>query len=731
MMTRESRADRRALWIAISLFLFSLAFTGALALSHDKVADDPLAYYETARTIAQEGRLQVYVKSVHHPDIKPPYAIEERVLYPLLLALPFKLFGASVPISNLVSAIFRSLLIFPLFWLGKSLFDTRVAVAASLLYAVNPFYSLLGMVTMPDMPFVFLFYASVLMLLISIRNGGTSVHAAAGGIFAGLAFLIRLEGALLWAFGVAILLIWKRRDLVPPFLIAPLLALAANGAYLWSRFGDPFYTPKHFMTLPAWAFFYALRPLSWPEYLNHVGGISGAIGIRFFNYLAYIKDIFSDGLIVDTMIGWLPLTFLVALGASALALRREDPLTRRFILALSTFLLIGLIASIGYFGWPFFQQGELRQAHFLAPFLILMSGYGLVRLWDAGGTQGRWRRVSRPVAVALVLNYGVFALLQHAIVIDTYILAPPPDSAEIRGLRWGEQELPQDAIVISRKPWLVYQHARRTSIAMPLGTFAEMMGYARDNGVTHLTLTRREVKLHPNLVWGLEEYSSSFRVLFSSSDLRLYQVRDYDFLAEPTSQGEPKDLTRAKLQAEVVHWPSLWNIRRFNSLLRLDRFWGHLGGSSRTLWTSGPPTEGAVRNRLHSSFDQQIELLGYEFSSSSAYAGDEVQTRLLWRCRSAMPVDYTVFLHVLDGEGNIVAQTDEPPLGGALPTSGWILDEVILDLKSWRMPPQSPSGVYQVWAGWYHPQTMKRLSVEEAEAAVRDDAVYLGSIEVR
>ena len=156
-MTRESRADRRALWIAISLFLFSLASTGALALSHDKVADDPLAYYETARTIAQEGRLQVYVKSVHHPDVKPPYAIEERVLYPLLLALPFKLFGASVPISNLVSAIFRSLLIFPLFWLGKSLFDTRVALAASLLYAVNPFYRLLGMVTMPDMPFVLLF----------------------------------------------------------------------------------------------------------------------------------------------------------------------------------------------------------------------------------------------------------------------------------------------------------------------------------------------------------------------------------------------------------------------------------------------------------------------------------------------------------------------------------------------------------------------------------------------
>lgn len=722
--------NRRVQWIVLSIFLFSLAYTGVLALSHDKVADDPLAYYETARTISLEGNLQVYVKSVRHPDMEPPYAIEERVFYPLLLALPFKLFGASVPLSNMVSAIFRALLVFPIFGLGKSLFNTRAALVASVLYAVNPFYGFLGMVTMPDMLFVLLFYSATLMMLTSIRGGGTAIHSALGGLFAGLAFLVRLEGALLWVFGVALLLMWKRRGLLLAFLISPLLALMANGIYLWFQFGDPFYTPKHFMTLPAWAFFYALQPPSWAEYLGQVGGIPGATFIRFFNYLAYMKDIFSDGLIVDTMVGWLPSTFLVALAASALALRREDHHTRRFVPTLSIFLLVGFAASIGYFGWSFFAQGELRQAHFLAPFLIVLSGYGLVWLWDVGGTQGGWRSVLRPAAVVLVLNYGIFVLLQHAILADTYILTPPSDSAEIRGLRWGEQELQRDAVVISRKPWLVYQHARRASIAMPLGTFAEIMGYASDNGVTHLTLTRREVKLHPNLVWGLEKHSGSFRVLFSSADLRLYQVQDYDFLTGPTLEGEPEDLIRAKPRTEVIQWPSLWDIRRFNSLQRLDRFWEHLMGGSPVLWTGGPPPEGAVRNPLHSSFAQQIELLGYEFSSSGVVAGDEVQVRLLWRCQSAMPADYTVFIHVLDEDRNIIAQTDHPPLEGALPTSGWTPDEVILDLKSWRIPPQTPSGIYQVWVGWYHPQTMKRLSVEEAEAIVQDDAVHLGSIEV-
>jgi hypothetical protein len=265
---------------------------------------------------------------------------------------------------------------------------------------------------------------------------------------------------------------------------------------------------------------------------------------------------------------------------------------------------------------------------------------------------------------------------------------------------------------------------------MPLGTFAEIMGYASDNGATHLTLTRREVKLHPNLVWGLEKYSGSFRILFSSADLRLYQVQSYDFLTGPIVEGQPEEPIQAGLSSDFLRWPSLWNIRRFNSLQRLHRFGEHLMGDSPALWMTGPPPEGAVRNPLHSSFDGQIELLGYEFSSSGVNAGDEVQTRLLWRCQSAMPEDYTVFIHVLDEKGNLIAQTDRSPLEGALPTSGWTMDEVILDLKSWRMPSEAPSGTYQVWAGWYEPETMKRLPVEEADATVRDDAVHLGNIEV-
>ncbi|MCS6801688.1 MAG: DUF2723 domain-containing protein [Chloroflexota bacterium] len=86
--------------------------------------------------------------------------------------------------------------------------------------------------------------------------------------------------------------------------------------------------------------------------------------------------------------------------------------------------------------------------------------------------------------------------------------------------------------------------------------------------------------------------------------------------------------------------------------------------------------------------------------------GDRV--RLFWRAAGPTPAPLTVFLHLVDGAGRLVAQADGPPADGALPTDAWLPDERLLDER--RLPLRSvPPGDYRLLAGLYDPVTGQRV----------------------
>ena len=66
-----------------------------------------------------------------------------------------------------------------------------------------------------------------------------------------------------------------------------------------------------------------------------------------------------------------------------------------------------------------------------------------------------------------------------------------------------------------------------------------------------------------------------------------------------------------------------------------------------------------------------------------------------------MSLDYTVFIHLLDEEGRIVAQQDGEPFGGAYPTSVWQQGELLGDEYRLQLPASLPGGTYRVVAGLY------------------------------
>lgn len=122
----------------------------------------------------------------------------------------------------------------------------------------------------------------------------------------------------------------------------------------------------------------------------------------------------------------------------------------------------------------------------------------------------------------------------------------------------------------------------------------------------------------------------------------------------------------------------------------------------------------AIANPIRYTFDKQIELIGYDFDYSS-----ELSLTLYWKRAAPMPTDYTVFVHVIDTNGTIIAQRDQQPANGNNPTSLWDEGEIVSDLYSLALP-NNPAKPIRVIVGLYEAGTGARLTVTSQDGATTE-----------
>jgi hypothetical protein len=122
----------------------------------------------------------------------------------------------------------------------------------------------------------------------------------------------------------------------------------------------------------------------------------------------------------------------------------------------------------------------------------------------------------------------------------------------------------------------------------------------------------------------------------------------------------------------------------------------------------------------------KIGLEGYAF----ARQGETVDVRLLWLARQPMEESYKVFIHVLNDQGKLLAQTDSRPQSYAGNTNRWIPGQVTYDRFVVQLPVDVPPGHYQVRVGLYNEVDGQRLPVLDATDKAIDDQVLMGVLEV-
>jgi hypothetical protein len=96
-----------------------------------------------------------------------------------------------------------------------------------------------------------------------------------------------------------------------------------------------------------------------------------------------------------------------------------------------------------------------------------------------------------------------------------------------------------------------------------------------------------------------------------------------------------------------------------------------------------------------------------------------LQVTLWWQAKAAAPRDYTVFIHLLDQSGQVIAQADSPPVQGLSPTAAWHRGDVIQDT---HILPATTAPARTLLIGVYDPATMERLPVAQDGQSQTDQA---------
>ena len=102
-------------------------------------------------------------------------------------------------------------------------------------------------------------------------------------------------------------------------------------------------------------------------------------------------------------------------------------------------------------------------------------------------------------------------------------------------------------------------------------------------------------------------------------------------------------------------------------------------------------------------FGESIELLGAELDAD---AGEVI---FYWRTREPVAQNYSVFVHLLDENGETIGQLDGAPYANRYPTGAWRPGQIIEDRRALAAAGADVSRIHRIVLGLYDPASGERL----------------------
>lgn len=191
---------------------------------------------------------------------------------------------------------------------------------------------------------------------------------------------------------------------------------------------------------------------------------------------------------------------------------------------------------------------------------------------------------------------------------------------------------------------------------------------------------------------------------------------------QPTRGRYPAPRWRA---GEIVVDPARWPVPRqqpaghYTLVLRADGTAVEMGA----LEIAGvprlfePPRADTV---TQTGLGDALQLYGYSLLTPPE--ADGLRLTLVWQALAEVDAEYTVFVHVLDDAGNIIAQRDVMPVDNTYPTRLWAAGEYVVDEHAF---PALPPGRYALRVGLYQQASGQRLPLADD---AQQDFIDLGAV---
>ncbi|MGD2049704.1 MAG: hypothetical protein PVH03_09415, partial [Chloroflexota bacterium] len=154
------------------------------------------------------------------------------------------------------------------------------------------------------------------------------------------------------------------------------------------------------------------------------------------------------------------------------------------------------------------------------------------------------------------------------------------------------------------------------------------------------------------------------------------------------------------------------------------------------VWVYGDRPEDPIPDKTKTPVNYRlgdsIFLQGFKFSNEVISPGEPLTVVLYWQPQDEVAGEYTVFVHLLSEDGELVAQQDNIPINGIRPTDTWLAGEEFEDVFTVITPEELPPGQYALSAGMYDSETIVRLPVFDADGhQLEGDRIVIGQVLVK
>jgi hypothetical protein len=135
---------------------------------------------------------------------------------------------------------------------------------------------------------------------------------------------------------------------------------------------------------------------------------------------------------------------------------------------------------------------------------------------------------------------------------------------------------------------------------------------------------------------------------------------------------------------------------------------------------SAPPP---IQHPLDANFEHRVHLIGYDVNQS----GDDLGLTLYWSLIVSMPQEMWVTVQLIDSEGQVIVEQDDPPWAGDAMVLSWPDGLAVRAEHTLRLPTDLTPGAYAlaVSLGEQNEEGQMRLLMLEGDKETR---VVLGSI---